>query len=118
MTVVKRGEAKLPPRKRKTVQVDEIGGEVVLQALSLTDTLEIGLIAGDFRLRVPRILSAGVLSDDMKPLWTEEEWTTQFGSVEENRLLCFDLAMQILALSQTEKKPLPQTSDSPSESAA
>lgn len=110
MTILSRKAVKLPPLRKKTVDVSELGGEVVLQALMLSDSLRISRIK-DGHERVKEILAVGVLADDGKPLWTAPEWD-QWGSVNENRLVCIDLAAQIFELSEA-KKISPQTSDSP-----
>lgn len=108
MTVVSRKEAKLPPLRRKTIDVPELGGEVVVQALTLTESLRISMLDIEPRLRLPHILAVGILADDKKPLWTVEEWD-QFGSVDENRVACMELCGAIFDLSKSEKKPSPQT---------
>lgn len=112
MTVISKKDARDPPQRRKTVRVDELGGEVVLQALTLTDALRIGSMDVDHRLKVPHILAAGVLGAEMTPIYTAEQWD-RWGSVDEHRLVCLDLAGQIGELSASPKKTSPQTSDSP-----
>lgn len=108
MTVLARGEAKLPPLRRKTIDVPELGGEVIAQALTLSESLRISMLDIEPRLRLPHILAVGILADDKKPLWTVEEWD-QFGSVDENRVVCMELCGEIFNLSKSEKKPSPQT---------
>lgn len=108
MTVVSRKEAKLPPLRRKTIDVPELGGEVIAQALTLSESLRISMMDIEPRMRLPHILAVGILAADMKPLWSVGEWD-QFGSVDENRVVCMELCGAIFDLSKSEKKSSPPT---------
>jgi hypothetical protein len=108
MTVLARGEAKLPPLRRKTIDVPELGGEVIAQALTLSESLRISMMDIEPRMRLPHILAVGILAADMKPLWSVGEWD-QFGSVDENRVVCMELCGAIFDLSKSEKKSSPPT---------
>lgn len=134
MSVLKRSEAKKPLQRRKTVTVEAIGGDVILQALGMSDKLILSMIrvphredaseeeiksarAQTYSRRMKYTLHVGVLDADLMPVWDEAVWDA-FGSDDENVPVAMDLFNQIGALSVAEKKNSPQTSDSPSESVA
>lgn len=99
MTVISRGAVAAPVLPKRTVEVPELGGEVVVRGLLLRDRLT--LLASpevrDFG-RVTRMLAATVLADDGEPLWTEAEWD-EFGAAHSDACLrLFDVAMELSGL--------------------
>jgi hypothetical protein len=76
-----RAELRLPPLPKKTVNVPELGGEVIVRGLLLRDRLALVDEAGPQDMgRVARLLAATVIAPDDTPLLTVEEWE-QFGAV-------------------------------------
>ncbi len=103
MALVKRNAVEAPTLRKETVEVPEIGGDVVVRAMLLGERLEI--FAAQKRLAVPRdgeseedaheragrqliapTLACTVLDAESKPLWTTAEWNV-FGSQHAARAL-------------------------------
>jgi hypothetical protein len=74
-------DVKRPVLPRKTVEVPEMGGEVIVRGLLLKDRLAIADISGkdqDFG-RVSKVLAATVVDADDQPLYSIAEWE-EFGA--------------------------------------
>lgn len=103
MALVKRNAVDAPTLRKETVDVPEIGGEVIVRAMLLGERLEI--FQEQSRLATPRdgeseedaheragrqliapTLACTVLDADSKPLWTAAQWDV-FGSQHAARAL-------------------------------
>lgn len=76
-------DIKPPVLPKEAVQVDELGGEVIVRGLLLRERVEIfhkesGATA--WSARVSQILAATVIDADGKPIYTADEWE-EFGAV-------------------------------------
>lgn len=89
-----RGELRLPPLPKKTVDVPELGGEVIVQGLLLRDRLRLVDESAQPQsfARVAQMLAATVIDPAGQPLLTVEEWE-QFGAVH------FEAALRIFSVS-------------------
>jgi hypothetical protein len=129
-----RNQIKLPVLPRETVQVDSLGGEVIVRGLLLSERMRNdrlnefarqpldGETEDDARARagslvVPRVLAQTVIDADGQPLMNATEWD-QFGSVNRSDVFhLFNTAMRLSGQDQAaiEKNSEPsRTEDSPS----
>lgn len=58
----------------ETVQVDLLGGEVIVKALLLSERLELQTSELSAAARVASVLSQCVLMSDKQPMWSMEGW--------------------------------------------
>ena len=90
MTVIKRGEVPAPVLPKETVEVEALGGEVVVRGMLLTERLAVqkritslrkaeanGL--DDVHAILPVMLALCVLDADGLPVFTQDQWQT-FGA--------------------------------------
>lgn len=74
MAVLKRGDIKTSTSlPKETVEIPELGGEVVVRGMTLTERLTLSDGANSFR-SIALCLSWTVLGADSLPLMTFEEW--------------------------------------------
>jgi hypothetical protein len=109
---VKRGDVKPPVLPKEAVQVDAIGGEVVVCGLLMSAQMAITAQimqaseprdgeteeAAKIRARAQRIaltLAPCVLADDGKPLWTAAEWDVFGNRHPQAALDLFHLAQRL-----------------------
>lgn len=111
MTVVKKGQVPRPVRKKETVEVEELGGEVVLQQMTLqlyvdfaVRGMSVSVQDGEKKAQISAargsspapVLAQCVLDADDQPIFTEEEWEA-WGM--QHRDVAFRLYNRIRALS-------------------
>lgn len=113
---IDRNQAKPPVLPKEAVDVPEIGGEVIVRGLLLTERLALfvenlpaaeaagegpaidGPLATDRYIHIPRMLARTVLASDGEPLWTEAQWQ-EFGAVNfEASLRLFRVAQRLSGL--------------------
>ncbi len=108
MAVLKRGHFKHPALAREIVEVPELGGEVVVRGMTLSERLAFsdatsreGDEDGTLRFgNVARVLAWCVLDADGEPLLTREEWEAM-GSVHLSACVrLFDRAQRHSLLTQ------------------
>lgn len=74
MTRVKKGEIKTLALPEQLVEVSELGGEVLIRGLSLSDRLSLGSREGSGVQRVAQMLALCILDADGEPVFTVEQW--------------------------------------------
>lgn len=76
MSVIKRGAVVAPAIGRETIEVPEMGGEVVVRGMTMAERLVTGSAdAGiDQMSQITFGLSRCVLIDDGEPLFTQDQW--------------------------------------------
>lgn len=75
MAIVKKGDVSRPVRKEETVEIAELGGEVIVRQMTLPLYLSVvraGSEKGDPQLS--KVLSECVVDSDRFPIFSEEEW--------------------------------------------
>lgn len=72
MAVLKKSDIKSPALPKETVQVDALGGEVVVKGLLMTE--RIALFQDPSGATVARLLASTVFDGDGQQLFTEQEW--------------------------------------------
>lgn len=109
--VLSKSDIPRPTLPAETIQVDELGGEVIVQGLRLRDRVQVGAAeASDRPHEIARILSLTVVDANRNPIYTADEWE-DFGcrqSLVAFRLL--DIAMRLSGLKEgedSEKKGSP-----------
>jgi hypothetical protein len=103
MSIVDATTARLPPLPKRTVDVPEMGGEVVVRGLLLTDRLNLGgMVANGVDKEImARTLACTVTDANGAPIWTEAQWE-QFGAVEFNAAVrLFMVAQELSGLTAT-----------------
>lgn len=90
---LKKSEVTRPVRRKETVQVDALGGEVIVQALLMRDRLELASMDGPKYGHVSEILARSVVDADGLSVYTAEEWEI-FGTEHQQE------AFQLLEVSQ------------------
>lgn len=82
----------LPPAE--AVHVDELGGEVIVRGLLLSERLEIAAGRGESRFDgVPKLLALTVVDADQVPIFSVQEWEA-FGARH------FEAAWKLFTVSQ------------------
>lgn len=98
MAILERGAVPAPTLPKRTVEVPELGGEVIVRGLLLADRLAV--MTGD-RLdftRISRMLASSVVLADGLPMWTAAEWE-EFGAQHfEAASRIFDVALELSGL--------------------
>lgn len=121
MALIERNQAPAPVLPKETVQVDALGGEVIVRGLLLSERLALsaeqaGLLASQdgessapARMRagaqmVPRTLAACVILADGQPMWTADEWD-RFGAAHaEPAFELFAVAQRLSGLDAKESE--------------
>jgi len=121
MAVIKRGQVPAPTLPKETVEVEALGGDVVVRGLLLTERLDLeariaqqrlaaiqakadgkvkddGPTAGD--LAVPMLLARCVLDADSLELWSEEQWQAFGCRHQEQALQLFNVAWRLSGFKQ------------------
>lgn len=125
MAVVKRGAVSAPNLPKETVEVEAIGGDVVVRGLTLTEYLAIALrmedLARQARARrsaaesdgaapapavgvadigpiMPVLLAIAVVDADGLPLWSEAEWQAFGGKHAAQAMALFNVAFRLAGL--------------------
>lgn len=92
---LKKSEIKAPVLPKEAVQVDELGGEVVVRGLLLRERLAIfsNTEAGEKFAHVGELLAATVMDADGLQVYTAQEWD-EFGTKH------FSAAMQLFQVAR------------------
>jgi hypothetical protein len=106
MTVLRREDIPRPVVPKETVEVAELGGEVIVQGLMLDERLAIGAEA-ELYGRVPTILSKSVVDAEGKPIFDKREWNLWGASHADATLKLFDTAMRLSGMAEEKKEPAP-----------
>jgi hypothetical protein len=72
MAVLKKGDIKSPALPKETVQVDVLGGEVVVKGLLMTE--RIALFQKHEGATIAQMLAMTVIDGEGKQLFNEQEW--------------------------------------------
>lgn len=98
-----KADVKRPTLPKETVNVPELGGEVVVQGLLLKDRMELANQDGFGRLSY--MLSRCVLDAAGEPIFSVDEWEVFGGQNDSVALDLFGVASRLSGLGQQEKKP-------------
>jgi hypothetical protein len=77
---LKRSEIPRPLPPAEAVQVDSLGGEVIVRGLLLSQRLEMAIYDGPRMAQVPQMLAICVVDADGKPIFDAAEWEA-FGAL-------------------------------------
>lgn len=98
MTVLTRGAVPEPMPPMETVQVDVLGGEVVVKALLLSERLELQTNDLSVAKRVATVLSLCVLMADKQPMWSPEQWEAWGAAHYEEAMRIFEVVHRLSGL--------------------
>lgn len=95
MSIVNALTATLPALPKRTVELPEAGGEVIVRGLLLTDRLRLAGLVGDGADKevVAQTLAVTVIDENEMPLWSVAQWE-QFGAVH------FGAALRVFRVAQ------------------
>lgn len=95
MAVLKKSEIKRPVLPMETIDVPELGGEVIVQGLLLKDRLALFDAADKSHAAMSLMLASTVVDGNSEPIYTSEEWE-KFGASHFNAALgLFDVARRL-----------------------
>jgi len=119
MAVVQRGSVAEPTLPKQTVEVEALGGEVVVRGLLLVERLAMNnklatmraatrdRAAGapydpeqDLNIAIPMLLALCVLDADGVPLWSEQQWQVFGGQHQNQALALFNVAWDLSGLNE------------------
>lgn len=89
---IRRADVATPLLPQEAIQIDSLGGEVIVSGLMLKERLEMATLNGGFE-RVAVMLAKTVRDADQKPLFSAEEWEA-FGAKH------FDDALKLAEVAQ------------------
>jgi len=117
MAVIKRQDVPTPVLPKETVEVEALGGEVVVRGLLLTEYLDLqaSVVAAapkksldgesersGVHAVLPVLLAMTVLDADEKPVFTQQQWQV-FGAKHANQAIAlFNVAWRISGFSQAD----------------
>jgi hypothetical protein len=90
---LRRSEIARPLPPAEVVQVDALGGEVIVRGLLLSQRLEMAMYDGPRMAQVPHMLAICVVDADEQPVFTAAEWDA-FGALHDAD------AMKLFAVAQ------------------
>jgi len=96
MALIERTALPEPPLPKRTVQVDALGGEVIVRSLRLADRL--ALSVGDEAVGpafLARLLAATVVLQDGEPLWGVAQWEDFGGAHLPETLRVAEVALEL-----------------------
>lgn len=89
---LKKADIKPPVLPKEAVQVDELGGEVIVRGLLLRERVQLFQSGGgEWSARVSQMLAATVIDADGAPIYTAQQWE-EFGAQH------FDACARLLAV--------------------
>ena len=108
MSVLSRADIRPPSLAKRTVELPELGGEVVVRGMTLAERLVFGTAepGADRYGAIAQVLGWCVISADGQPLMTREEWEA-FGSCHLEaclRLFAVTQDLSLLTAESVEKK--------------
>jgi len=74
MSVISRDKIGHPALRRRTVEAPELGGDVVVRGLTLTERLTLSAEESHRLGAIAQSLAWCVLADDGQPVFSREEW--------------------------------------------
>ena len=116
MQVVSRGALQAPVLPKETVDVEALGGAVVVRGLRLTERLTVqsdlvrlraahaaGDASADVHVVVPMILSIAVLDADNEPIWTDAQWEIFGAQHSDQAMALFNVAWRLSGFREAEE---------------
>ena len=107
--VIKKSDAKPPVLARETVPAPGVGGDVVVQAMMMSDRLQIATADLPQYAHIAEVLARSVVDADGERIWTAKEWEVFGGTNQEEVWKLFDVAKRLSKLDgdkpSEEKKP-------------
>jgi hypothetical protein len=102
MTVLNKSEIPRPVLPKETINIPELGGEVVVCGLILSERLTVA--RGQGFARMPDMLSRTVVDNEGNPIFSLDEWEIFGISNVAAVFKLFDVAKRLSGLDDDEKK--------------
>ncbi len=95
-----REQLKLAPLPKEAIQVDSLGGEVIVRALTLSERLNLFSSAtrGERFTHIAKLLAVAVIDPLGRPLLSDAEWEEFGGSPMDDTLRLFDVVQRLSGL--------------------
>lgn len=104
MTVLNKRDIQRPALEKETVEVPELGGEVVVQALDLPSMLELYEQGLSNARRMIAILHLCVVDNEGTPIFSVEEWGVWGAKNKQAALTLSEKAIAVSGIGDDEKK--------------
>lgn len=101
---LKKSDIKPPVLEKEAVDVKELGGEVVVQAMMMSDRLQIATAELPQFAHIAEVLARSVVDADGVKVYTAQEWEVFGGAHQEAVWKLFDVAKRLSKLDGEEKK--------------
>lgn len=102
---LKKSDIAKPSLPMEAVEVPELGGEVIVRGLLLSERLDLVLHEDEGIARIPRMLSTCVIDADHKAIFTADEWETYGARHAASALKLWEVAKRLSGMDRedTEK---------------
>lgn len=105
-----RSQLKEPTLPKEAVDVPEIGGEVIVQSMMMSDRLQLATATLPQFAHVAEVLARSVVDDEGVRFWTAQQWEV-FGSQNQDAAWrLFAIAQRLSKLGGGEEKNAPTPS--------
>jgi hypothetical protein len=99
-----RSQLKAPELAAEPVNVPELGGEVVVQAMMMSDRLQIATAALPQFAHVAEVLARSVVDDEGERVWTAAQWEIFGGQHQDAAWRLFEIAQRLSKLGGADEK--------------
>lgn len=99
-----KSQIKEPVLAKETVNVPELGGEIIVQAMMMSDRLQVATADVPKFAHIAEVLSRSVVDDKGERIWTPQQWEVFGGSNQESAWRLFDVAKRLSKLDAGEKE--------------
>lgn len=101
-----RSQLKEPTLEREPVDVPELGGEVIVQAMMMSDRLQIATANLPQFGHVAEVLARSVVDDEGVRVWTARQWEVFGGQHQDAAWKLFEIAQRLSKLGGGEEKKI------------
>lgn len=99
-----RSQLKEPTLEREPVDVPELGGEVIVQAMMMSDRLQIATADLPRFAHVAEVLARSVVDDEGVRFWTAQQWEVFGGQNQDAAWKLFGVAQRLSKLGSNDEK--------------
>lgn len=99
-----RSQLKEPTLEKETLDVPELGGEVIVQAMMMSDGLQIATANLPQFAHVAEVLARSVVDEEGVRFWTARQWEIFGGQHQDAAWRLFEAAQRLSKLGTAEEK--------------
>lgn len=99
-----RSQLKEPTLAKEPVDVPELGGEVIVQSMMMSDRLQIATADLPQFAHIAEVLARSVVDDEGVRFWTAQQWEVFGGQHQEAAWKLFETAKRLSKLDGVEEK--------------